>query len=74
MNKSLNNINIPTVMVNGDDLEKMPETFEFLGNLFDMPKRGEELATYAQNSLEYISNMTKILRRQRSYFYYAGKG
>ncbi|QDF29732.1 ABC transporter substrate-binding protein [Halarcobacter anaerophilus] len=74
MNKSLNNINIPTVMVNGDDLEKMPETFEFLGNLFDMPKRGEELATYAQNSLEYISNMTKNIEKGKEVTFYYAEG
>ena len=74
INKSLNNINIPTIMINGDDLEKMPQTFEFLGELFNMPKRGEELATYAKNSLDYISNMTKNIPKNKEITFYYAEG
>jgi len=72
INKSLNNINIPTIMINGDDLEKMPQTFQFLGELFGMKKRGEQLSSYAKESLDYISNMAKkIPKEEEVSFYYA---
>lgn len=74
MGKSLKNIDIPLVMVNGDDLEKMPQTFIFLGELFDMQKRGEELASYAKDSLDYISNMTKNISEDNEVTFYYAEG
>lgn len=74
MGKSLKNIDIPLVMVNGDDLEKMPQTFIFLGELFDMKKRGEELASYAKDSLDYISNMTKNISEDNEITFYYAEG
>ncbi len=72
VNKSLKKVNIPIVMVDADNLEKMPETFNFLGTLFDMPTRGKELSNYAKSSLDYIKDISSnINESNQKTFYYA---
>ncbi|QKF82763.1 ABC transporter substrate-binding protein [Halarcobacter ebronensis] len=69
---SLKNINIPVVMVDADNLEKMPETFKFLGEVLNDEKRGEELSLYAKNSISYIKSITEnISDKEQKSFYYA---
>ncbi|RXJ60918.1 ABC transporter substrate-binding protein [Candidatus Marinarcus aquaticus] len=69
---SLQKVNIPIVMIEADVLEKTPQTFRFLGKLFNMTQRGEALASYAEKTLHEIAQMThKIPKEQQVSFYYA---
>lgn len=69
---SLGKIDIPVVMIDADNLERTPETFRFLGDLLDKKQRGEELAKYAQETLQYMQEMIKkIPEEKRVTFYYA---
>lgn len=69
---SLQKVNIPIVMIEADKLEKTPQTFRFLGELFNMPQRGEALAFYAEETLEEIAKMThNIPTKKQVSFYYA---
>ncbi|WP_164970249.1 ABC transporter substrate-binding protein [Halarcobacter ebronensis] len=70
--KSLRNINIPILMIDADNLEKMPETFKFLGEGLNDEKRGEELSSYAKDSLLYITSITENIKdKEQKSFYYA---
>jgi iron complex transport system substrate-binding protein len=72
VNKSLKNINLPTLMVAGDDIHKMPQSFKFLGSLLHMEDRGEELSRYAEENIKYIEEITsKIPKEKQVSFYYA---
>jgi len=69
---SLGKIDIPVVMIDADNLPRSPEMFRFMGELLDNKKRGEELATYSEKSLNYIEEVTKkIPEKKRVTFYYA---
>lgn len=72
--KSLERMDIPIVMVDADNLARTPETFRFLGELFNKTSRGEELASYAQESLEYIENMTKNIPIDKQVTFYYAQG
>ena len=72
--KSLEKMNIPIVMVDADNLTRTPETFRFLGELFNKTSRGEELASYAQESLKYIENMTNNIPIDKQVTFYYAQG
>ena len=70
--KGLKGVNIPVVMIDSDKIENMPKSFSFLGKLLNMEQRGGELASYAKESTDYITKITKnIPEEKRVSFYYA---
>jgi iron complex transport system substrate-binding protein len=50
-------LGIPVILVNSD-LKDLPETYRFLGKLFNKEERGEELASYTQKTLEHAKEIT----------------
>lgn len=71
---SLGKIDIPIVMIDADNLPKTPQTFRFLGELLDNQKRGEELASYAEETLNYIEEMTKNISKDKEVSFYYAQG
>ncbi len=70
--KGLKGVNIPVVMIDSDKIESMPESFRFMGKLLNMEQRGEEISSYAQQTIDYITKITKdIPEEKRVSFYYA---
>jgi iron complex transport system substrate-binding protein len=50
------NLNIPVVSVDIDSVSRYPETFTFLGRLFNREKRAGELADYAKKALSEVKS------------------
>ncbi len=64
-------MNIPVVLVESD-LDFLPETYRFLGGLFDKAERGEELAAYTQEALDEARAITaSIPEEEKITVYYA---
>ncbi|MGL6221415.1 MAG: ABC transporter substrate-binding protein, partial [Lacrimispora sphenoides] len=62
---------IPVILVKSD-LTDLPETYRFLGKLFNKEERGEELATYTQKTLDHAKEITeKIPADKKIRVYYA---
>jgi iron complex transport system substrate-binding protein len=64
-------LGIPVILVKSD-LTDLPETYRFLGKLFNKEERGEELATYTQKTLDHAKEITeKIPSDKKIRVYYA---
>ncbi len=64
-------LNIPVVLVKSD-LQDLPETYRFLGKLFNREDRGDELASYTEAALDQAKEITaKIPEDKKIRVYYA---
>ncbi|MFT4105011.1 MAG: ABC transporter substrate-binding protein [Lacrimispora sp.] len=64
-------LGIPVVLVKSD-LQDLPETYRFLGKLFNREDRGEELASYTEATLDRAKEITaKIPEDKKIRVYYA---
>ena len=74
VNKSLGKVDVTTIMVDGDNINKMPESFEFLGSLFHMEERGKELSEYAKENIQYIKSITENIPEEKQVTFYYAQG
>jgi iron complex transport system substrate-binding protein len=64
-------LGIPVVLAK-DDLNDLGETYRFLGNILNRKARGEELASYTEQSIQHAKDLTaRIPANQRVRVYYA---
>ena len=56
--KALRGTGIPVIYIDPDKLETLPSTFRFLGELFNLPERGEELAAYAEAASRRLAGVS----------------
>jgi iron complex transport system substrate-binding protein len=60
-----------TLQTAPDGVENLPETFRTMGQVFNRPERGEELAVYAEKALTSLKNHTDKLTGARPRVYFA---
>lgn len=59
---------IPTLTIPFRKIESMPESIMIAAKAIDEEKRGEELASYAKQRIEYISTIAKSTKATRYYY------
>jgi iron complex transport system substrate-binding protein len=63
---------LPVVMIDGDDLTRMDEAYEFAGKLLNMEERANELAAYCREAVKDVQSKAEtITEDQRVRVYYA---
>jgi iron complex transport system substrate-binding protein len=64
-------LGIPVILAK-DDLNDLGETYRFLGKILKLEARGEELASYTEQSIQHAKDLTaKIPNNRRVRVYYA---
>jgi iron complex transport system substrate-binding protein len=69
--EQLDRWNIPVVFVRMERLDDYPRTLEFLGNLLDVPERGQRLAQYGRDVMTHVAERVSGLSdtdRRRVYY------
>ena len=70
--KSLKGADIPLIYIDPEDPEKLPETFRFLGRLFEMEARGEALARYAEEANARLAALRERVGTPKRVYYALG--
>lgn len=73
--KMIRGTEIPVIYIEPDDLQKLPATLRFLGELFQLPERGGELAAYAESVNRRLADVrAKVIGPKRVYYAMGPKG
>lgn len=70
--KSLHGADIPVIYIEPDDMQKLPATFRFLGELFGKEARGEALASYAEAVNSRLALLREGVKKPRNVYYALG--
>lgn len=70
--KTLHGVDIPVIYIEPDDLNKLPATFRFLGELFKRPGRGEALAAYTEGVNASLAALRKRVEKPKTVYYALG--
>jgi iron complex transport system substrate-binding protein len=70
--KTLRGTEIPVIYIEPDDPRKLPGTFRFLSMLFDLPRRGEELAAYAEAANARLAAVRSRVQKPKRVYYAMG--
>lgn len=70
--KSLRGTEIQLVYIDPEEPARLPETFRFLGELFEMPERGEALAQYAESVNARLDALRATVETPKRVYYALG--